>query len=268
MPTTKPELARDQRPSRRMPRRTLLRFLVIPALLAGGYAAARWTPLAGYLSVPALEAAFGRLRQSWWAPALLIGAYLVLSPVGVPATPLMVAGGMVFGGVAGSIYNWLGVVLGAAASFFVGRVLGRDFVRHIAGHRLRKVELAIGRHGFWNLVAVRFLPLPFPVVNYGAALAGVRPSLFLASTAIGVAPTVTLYTLVFATLAQATAGRRRQLFLELFGALLLLLLVTLLPQLLQARRRRQRLAALRAARRARAVSNPYPPRLLTPPAGP
>jgi uncharacterized membrane protein YdjX (TVP38/TMEM64 family) len=268
MPPTKPELARDHPPSRRMPRRTLLRFLVIPALLAGGYAAARWTPLAAYLSVPALEAAFGRLRQSWWAPGLLIGAYLVLSPVGVPATPLMVAGGMVFGGVAGSIYNWLGVVLGAAASFFVGRVLGRDFVRHIAGRRLRKVEIAIGRRGFWNLVAVRFLPLPFPVVNYGAALAGVRPSLFLVTTAVGVAPTVTLYTFLFAALAQATAGQRRALFIQLIVSLVLLLAVTQVPQLLQARRRRHRLEALRATRRARAVSNRHPPRLPRSPAGP
>jgi len=242
-----------QRPSPLVPRRLLLRFLLLPVLLAGGYAAVRWTPLAGYLSGPALAAAIARLRQSWWAPALLIGGYLVLSPLGVPATPLMIAGGVVFGGLAGSLYNVLGVILGAGASYFLGRVLGRDFVRHVAGHRLRKVELAIGRRGFWNLVAVRFLPLPFPLVNYVAALAGVRPPLFFATTALGVTPTVTIYTFFFAAVAHAAAGHRGRIYFQLAMALALLLVVTLVPQLLRARRRRERLAALRAIRRQRDV---------------
>jgi phospholipase D1/2 len=256
---------------RRVPRRALLRFLLLPALLAGGYATMRWTPLGAYLSSqsgPQLAAAIGQLRQAWWAPALLIGGYLVLSPLGLPATPLMVAGGVVFGGVVGSLYNMVGVLLGGAASYFLGRTLGRDLVRHLAGKRLRKVELAIGRRGFWNLVAVRFLPLPFPVVNYGAALAGVRPPLFLATTAIGIAVTVPVYTFLFAALARAAGGRHVEIYVQLAAAMLLLVAVTLVPQLVQARRRRQRLAALRAARRDRAVSNRDLRRLPAPPAGP
>ncbi|HLX10010.1 MAG TPA: VTT domain-containing protein [Thermoanaerobaculia bacterium] len=245
----------DPSPSPGVPRRALLRFLLLPLLLAGAWAVVRWTPLAGYLSGPALAAAIGRLRQSWWAPALLVGGYLVLSPLGVPATPLMIAGGVVFGGPAGSLYNVAGVILGGAASYFLGRLLGRDFVRHVVGRRLRKVEQAIGRRGFWNLVAVRFLPLPFPLINYGAALAGVRPATFLATTAIGITPTVTIYTFFFAALARAAAGRQANLYAEisaqiprLAGPIALLLLVTLVPQWVRARRRRERLRTLRAAR--------------------
>jgi phospholipase D1/2 len=246
------------RPSRRVPRRLLVRFLLLPALLVGVFAAVHWTPLDGYLSGPALNTAIDRLRQSWWAPALLVGSYLLLSPLGVPATPLMIVGGVVFGGAAGSLYNFAGVIMGGAASYFLGRGLGRDFVRHVAGHRLRKVELAIGRRGFWNLVAVRFLPLPFPLVNYGAALAGVRPPLFLATTAIGVAPTVTIYTFFIAAVAHAAAGRHGDMYKEISAQLprlivpiSLLVLVTLLPQWLRARRRKQRLAALLEKRRRR-----------------
>jgi phospholipase D1/2 len=231
-----------------VPRRVLLRFLLLPVLLAGGYAAVRWTPLAGYLSGPALAAAISKLRDSWWAPGLLIGGYLVLSPLGVPATPLMIAGGVVFGGAAGSLYNVAGVILGGAASYFLGRLLGRDFVRHVAGRRLRKVELAIGRRGFWNLVAVRFLPLPFPLVNYGAALAGVRPPLFLSTLALGVTPTVIIYTVFFAAVAHAAAGHRGRIYLQLAAALALLLTVTLVPQWVRARRRKQKLASLRESR--------------------
>jgi phospholipase D1/2 len=246
-----------------VPRRVLLRFLLLPALLAGGYAAVHWTPLGQYLSGLALDTTIARLRQSWWAPALLVGGYLVLSPLGVPATPLMIAGGVVFGAVAGSLYNIAGVILGGAATYFLGRLLGRDFIRHVAGHRLRKVERAVGRRGFWNLVAVRFLPLPFPLVNYGAALAGVRPSLFLATTALGIAPTVTIYTYFIAAVAHAAAGRHANLYKEISAQfprlavpIALLVLVTLVPQWVRARRRKRRLASLRESRESRKLREP------------
>jgi uncharacterized membrane protein YdjX (TVP38/TMEM64 family) len=267
--------ASDNSPHHRVPRRVLLRFLLLPALLAGGYAAVRWTPLAGYLSGPALAAAIGRLRRTWWAPALLIGGYVVLSPLGLPATLLMVPGGVVFGGPAGSLYNAVGVFLGGAATYLLGRLLGRDLVRHLAGRRLRKVELAVGRRGFWNLVAVRFLPLPFALVNYGAALAGVRPALFLTTTAMGIAPTVTIYTFFSAAVAKAMAGRRGDLFTEISSQLprlavpiALLVVVTQVPRVLQARRRRARLVELRNVRRERQERRERQRRQAPPGAGP
>src|SRR5260370_14892164 len=100
------------RSSRKVPRRLLVRFLVLPALLAGAFAVVHWTPLGGYLSGPALNAPIDRLRQPWWAPALLVGSYLLLSPLGVPATPLMIVGGVVFGGAAASLYNFARHVVG------------------------------------------------------------------------------------------------------------------------------------------------------------
>ncbi len=240
----------------RIPRRLLLRFLLLPALILAGLAALRWTPLAGYLSGPALAAAMVKMQRSWWAPALLVGAYIALSPLGVPATPLMVAGGAVFGGVAGAIYNMLGVFLGGAATYLLGLGLGRDLVRHLAGNRLRRVERALSRRGFWSLVALRFLPLPFPLVNYAAALTGIRPGLFLATTALGVAPSVIIYSFFFAALAHAAEGRRHQLYTQLTVSLLLLVALTIVPQIVTRRRRRRRLAELLQMRAARSAIRP------------
>jgi phospholipase D1/2 len=240
-------------PVRRIPRRVLLRFLLLPALVIAGAVAARWTPLAGYLNEQAMTAAIGQLRHAWWAPALLVAGYVVLSPLGVPATPLMFAGGVVWGGAAGSFWNVLGLILGGAGNYLLGRTLGGEMVRHLAGRRLLKVQRALGRRGFWGLVAVRFLPLPYAVVNYGAVLAGVRPAMFLTTTIVGITPTVTLYTFFFAALAHAAAGRHAGLYIQLAASLALLLAVTLVPQILQGRRRRARLADLVSARAARAA---------------
>ncbi len=160
----------------------------------------------------------------------------------------MIAGGVVFGAVYGSLYNVLGVLAGATTCYYLARVLGRDFVVQVAGQRLKKVERAVARRGFWGLVAVRFLPLPFPLVNYCAALAGVPAGLFLSTTLIGAAPTVTLYTYFFALLARAGAGRRHDVYFQMAVALVLLLAATLVPQIWQARRRRARYRELRELR--------------------
>jgi phospholipase D1/2 len=234
-----------------VPRHLLLRFLVLVVIVGAGFAVLRWTPLADYLTVEKVSAFLGRLRGAWWAPVALIASYVILCPLGVPATPMMVAGGMVFGIVQGAVYNVIGVFLGGAATYFMGRGLGRDFVLHLAGNRLKKVERAIARRGFWGMVGVRFLPLPFPVVNYCAALAGVPPGLFLITTAIGLIPGVTVFTYFAALLTKAASGNRSGIIIQFAIASVLLLLLTFIPQIWTMRKRRARYREICAMRRAR-----------------
>jgi len=253
----------DLRPAPLVPRPLLLRFLTLVALVVTGFVVLRWTPLAESMTVEKISALFDRLRGTWWAPLALLACYVVLCPLGVPATPMMITGGVVFGAVQGSIYNLLGTFLGGAATYFLGRLLGRDFVLHLAGKKLKRVERAIARRGFWGMVGVRFLPLPYPLVNYCAALAGIRPSLFLTTTAIGLAPTVTLFTYFASTLSKLGAENRSGVYLQLAAASIGLLLLTLVPQVMAGRKRRTRYRTIREKRRAR-ITPPAPPR---PPGG-
>lgn len=232
----------------RLPRRALLRFLALAVLVAGGFVVVRFSPLADALTVEKISAVLDQLRQAWWAPALLIAAYIVLCPLGLPASVLMITGGVVFGVTRGSVYNIVGVFLGGASTYFVARSLGRDLVVHLVGKRLKKVERAIARRGFWSLVGVRFLPLPFPLINYCCALAGVRPALFLTTTFLGIAPTVVLFTYFADALSRAATGDRGGVLIQLAVASLLLLAATLVPQVLQARKRRERYRVLSARR--------------------
>lgn len=244
----------------RLPRHLLVRFAVLVLIVAGGFAALRWTPLAGVLSKEAVLAMLERLRGTWWAPALLVGSYVVLCPLGFPASPLMVAGGMVFGTLLGSVYNFAGVFLGGAATYYLGLHLGRDFVRHLGGKRMRRVERAIQQQGgFWSLVGIRFLPLPYALVNYCAALAGISPSLFLSSTATGLAMTIPIFTYFAATLTRAASGARSGIYLQFGIAVVLLVAVTLLPRVWAGRKRRERYRELCAARaRRRSALSPSP----------
>jgi len=228
----------------------VLRFLLLVLIVAAGFAALRWSPLADYLTQERLTQTFDRVRDIWWSPLVLLAAYLLLCPIGVPATPLMFTGGMVYGTLYGSIYNTLGIFLGGASTFLLGRGLGREFVLHLAGKRMKRVERAISRHaGFWSLVGLRFLPLPFVLVNYCAALAGIRPALFLASTAVGLALTVPVFTYFAALISRAASGDRSGVYLQLALALVLLALVTLLPRFWAAWKRRKRYEEIKARRR-------------------
>lgn len=236
----------------RVPRHLLVRFLILVTIVGAGFALLRWSPLAEALSREQILATFERLRGVWWAPALLIAAFVLLCPVGVPATPMMIAGGVVFGTVLGSVYNLAGIFLAGAATYFLGRALGRDFILHLFGKRMKRVERAVARRGgFWSLAGIRFLPLPFVLVNYAAALVGIRPGLFLSSTAAGLAVTVPIFTYFAHTISRAAGADRSGIYLQLLVALALLALVTLLPRVWAARKRRERYQRIVTQRRER-----------------
>jgi uncharacterized membrane protein YdjX (TVP38/TMEM64 family) len=238
-------------PQGRLPRHLLLRFLVLLAIVAGGFAALRWTPAREMLSQAAMIATFERLRESWWAPLALVGSFVVLCPLGVPATPMLVASGIVFGTLYGTGLSFSGLVLAAAVTYFLGKALGRDFIAHYLGRRLKKVERAISRRGFWGLVGVRFMPLPFALVNYTAALAGVRPVPYLVSSAIGLAPPALFFSYFAASLAAAAGPERSGVIVQLVAATLVLFALSLVPQLWTALSRRKRYREITTAREKR-----------------
>jgi uncharacterized membrane protein YdjX (TVP38/TMEM64 family) len=237
-----------------VPRHLLLRFLALVAIVVTGFAILRWSPVAQYLTQERVAALLDQLRSAWWSPLALIGAYVLLCPLFFPASPMMIAGGVVFGPVWGTLYNIVGTLLGGSATYFLGRALGRDFVRHLLGTKLKRVEQRIARRGFWSLVGIRFLPVPYPLVNYTAALAGVRPALFLTTTAIGLIPGNVVFTYFASLIPKAATGDRSGLILQFVSATLALVLLTVIPQIWAARKRKERYSATRARRKIREIS--------------
>lgn len=239
--------------SRTVPRWVLWRFALFVLLVGTGFFALRFTPLGErfreMLDHDRLMALRETLRAQWWTGPALVTAYAVAAPLGAPVSPLMLAGGAIFGTAVGSVLNILGTFLGAAGSFFLARGLGRDFVVHIFGKRLRRVERLVARRGFWTWVRIRFLPIPFPVVNYGAALAGVPATLFLVTTGIGLIPANIVFTYFAAALVDAVGGDRGQVLLQLGVAVAALLTISFLPNVLEGSRRRSRYRELRNRRR-------------------
>lgn len=186
-------MSNDHRSRRRGLASSQWKVLILAILIAAGLLAVLFTPVNDYFLEPGLRELLASLRGVWWTPFVVIVLLVIASPVGIPTTPLLL-GGTAFGVWTGSFYNTVGLILGAALSYELARALGRDFVVAVTGDRIRGIERRFQRFAFWPLVQLNFMPLPFPVVNFGAALSGVPRTLFLSAMTVGLIPSTVLHT--------------------------------------------------------------------------
>ena len=224
---------RDRR-SKRSLSSAVFRALALAIALGAAFYVLRSTPLAEHFDGDRLGTSLKQLSETVWAAPVLILLYVVLAPLGVPITPLIFAGGAVFGVYTGWLLNWIGAILGGLATYLIGRSMGRDLILHLVSERnLRRAEATLEEHGFWAIVRIRFLPIPFALVNYGAALVGVRLPTFLGATSLGLAPALVVYTTLSYALVGAADEDRMSVAFVGGLAIVGLLVLTFLPALLR-----------------------------------
>jgi uncharacterized membrane protein YdjX (TVP38/TMEM64 family) len=181
-----------------MPRRRLVQIAVL-VLLVAAVVGLYFSPVRGQLTRENVRIFVEHLRGLWYGPAIFIGAFLLACVFALPASVFVIAAGFIWGWLLGSVYSLIGGMLGAVASFYVGRFVGEGMLEKF-GRVGRAVAKQVDHAGFRSLLVLRFIPgIPFAVLNYGAGVAGVRFRDFLGSTFIGVVPSM----LVFAYCADA-----------------------------------------------------------------
>jgi uncharacterized membrane protein YdjX (TVP38/TMEM64 family) len=81
--------------------------------------------------------------------------------------------------------------------YWIGRKIGRNTVRRLAGPRLNRITRRLARKGFIAMIIVRMVPIaPFSVVNAVAGASHLRLRAFLLGTAVGMFPGI-VATVVF-----------------------------------------------------------------------
>lgn len=139
----------------------------------------------------------GLAGLGWWAPAGFVVAYGLVSLSPLPKTVFTLAAGALFGVAGGVVAVVAGATLGAVAAFGLGRLLGRDTVRWLAGGRIDALDAMLRRQGVRAILLARLIPVvPFTAVNYVAGCTSVRLRDFVAGTLIGILPTTTAYVTV------------------------------------------------------------------------
>ena len=148
---------------------------------------------------------------------------------------LSLAGGLMFGTLAGGVIIVISATLGASGLFVAARYIIGDTLRAGAGPALQKFEAAFNRDAWSYMLVLRLLPIfPFFIVNLGAALVGVRFPIFLLTTFFGIMPG----TFVFASIGNGISvllqsGERPDLSVmqspEILGPLVALAVLSLAP---------------------------------------
>ncbi|MEO8195980.1 MAG: VTT domain-containing protein [Thermoanaerobaculia bacterium] len=228
-----------------------IKFAILVLLVVGGFLAARYTPLAEYLKIEKIQGYLDHVRGLWWAPAALVGTIIVLGSTGLPATPFIIAGAAIFGPVWGTFWNWVGILLSSLTGFLLARLLGREFVERIGGNKIQKAEKLLHRRGFMPLIAIRFLPVPFTLVNAAAAVVGVKLPKFLLASAIGLLPPIAILTYFSSALLQAATGDRAAIVRQALIVSTTAALCVFFPIGLRRRLRKRKAKRLRAERAAR-----------------
>ena len=164
--------------------------------------ALRFSGLGEWLSFDTL--ARHRVTLSGWVsghPLLSAGAfvaiYAVVAAFAVPgAVWLTLGGGFLFGALLGTALTVAGATIGATLLFlFAQRVFGADALQQL-GPKAEGLARGIQANAWSYLLVLRLVPLfPFFLVNLVPAFCGVRPAVFIVTTALGIIPGTAVFAL-------------------------------------------------------------------------
>lgn len=209
-----------------------LRALLFVLLSAGIVAALYGARLLDAALVRQLTAAAGD-----FAPAFFVVGYALATVLFLPGSILTIAGGALFGPVAGTFYSLTGATLGATLAFLVARYLASDWVARRIGGRLADFVKGVESEG-WRFVAfVRLVPLlPFNALNYALGLTRIPLGQYVAASYLAMLPGAAAYTYIGYAGREALAGSDALLRHGLV-ALALLASALFLPRLVRLLRR-------------------------------
>ncbi len=184
--------------------KALFKAVVFLLFVAGAFFVVKFTPAKNYLDHENLK----RFLDSagLWAPAAFVLFYAAGVCLFVPGTLLTGIGAAIFGPYRGFAYVWIGAMLGAAASFYLGRTLARDFASSLIGDKLKKYDEAIERNGFATTLYLRLLYLPFTAMNFGMGITSVKFRDYILGTGLGIVVGTFLFTFFIGTLKEVWAS--------------------------------------------------------------
>lgn len=210
------------------------------ALVAIGFAAVFGLGLGDYLSVSAISRYRDTLagfvsERPVGAAVLYCLAYVLVVAVSIPgASILTVAGGLMFGTLAGTILAAASATAGATLIFLAARTSLGAALSERAGPRIVKLRAGFQVDSFNYLLFLRLAPVfPFWLVNLAAALFGMATAPYVAATAIGILPATAVFAYLGSRLGTAIRGEDIVVSPGLVAAFGLLALLALLPPLLR-----------------------------------
>jgi uncharacterized membrane protein YdjX (TVP38/TMEM64 family) len=157
----------------------------------------RYTPLAQVITAERVIDGARAVGDVWWAPFVVMAAYVPAAFVMFPRPLITLFAVIAFGPWLGFATAMTGIVAAALATYYAGRVLPRNTVRHLAGKKANEISDVLRRRGLLAVFAMRIVPVaPFFIEGMAAGAVRIKVWHYVVGTIMGMAPG-TLTTTVF-----------------------------------------------------------------------
>ncbi|KAJ0257644.1 hypothetical protein HA466_0084800 [Hirschfeldia incana] len=123
--------------------------------------------------------------------ALFIAVYAGLEILAIPALPLTMSAGLLFGSLVGTIIVSISGTMAASAAFLIARYFARErILKLVEGNKkFLAIDKAIGENGFRVVTLLRLSPLlPFSLGNYLYGLTSVKFVPYVLGSWLGMLP--------------------------------------------------------------------------------
>lgn len=176
-----------------------------------------------------------------WGPLVFVGVYCLAPALFFPGAVLTLAGGVLFGPLAGALLSVTGATAGATVAFLLARYVAADWVERRLGPRVHAITAGVEREGCRFVAFVRLVPVfPFTLLNYALGLTRLSVRTFVLTSWLTMVPGALAYAYLGSAGREVLSGGPALVQQGLL-ALALLAVVALLPILIRHWRRPGRL---------------------------
>jgi len=164
---------------------SLILFIIISILLV------KYTIIGTWLSLENMQ---NMVEQTgYWGVLIFIAIFVASAIMNVPGTAFLLLAIMLFGYWQGAIFAYIGALLGALATFFLGRTMGGKALTEIKNPTIKKLLTQIEIKPIRTLIVLRILVQFSPFVGYTLALTNIKERQYIIGNVIGILiPTIGL----------------------------------------------------------------------------
>lgn len=148
-----------------------------------------YTATSGLSPLESFRQVLDFMANSPLAPLIFVGLYVLRPLILFSAVLLTLAAGFLFGPVWGVVLTVIGANLGASLAYLIGRYFGGGVLESEGDTGLvQRYAERLRNHSFETVLTMRFIFLPYDLVNYLSGFLKVRYSAFILATVLGSLP--------------------------------------------------------------------------------
>lgn len=131
-----------------------------------------------------------------FAPVIFVLITIAGRMLFAPGAIFATAGGALFGTTFGALLAIIAAIISGMIAFFLGRLLGKDFIDKVIGKqdKISKLNNKLEKRGFVTVFLLRLIPvLPYTGLNLSLGVTKVKAKDYFFATCLGVIPGVLVY---------------------------------------------------------------------------